>query len=426
MMRPLAMGSQRNIETLVVRNGDGPFDRSMAIPIATQIGSYRVLDLLGDGAIGRVYLAEHIKLGKKVAIKMLRSEYLAHPNVVKRFFAEARAVSTLAHENIVSITDFFEDENGKSYYVMEHLEGLTLLDTLEEQRPMPVARVLPIAKQIAGALQAAHTANIVHRDLKPENVFLVERGGKRDFVKLLDFGVAKLLRGGQLSADETAVGTIVGSPPYMAPEQTMGMNVDHRADIYSFGVLLYELVTGVNPFTANTIEESIIRQRELMPAAPEVDRALSRLIMRCLSKSPDERPGSMHEITAELEIIEARPKVRSRNLIIAASVLAVIAFAVAALAVPKDRAEQKIIFVPTRPPVERTEPEPVVEKMVEEAPPVVKAEEPVRKKKVKRRVKRAQPSKDAQKPPVMVEVEEEVEVDASEIDPTEQKNPFGK
>ncbi|MDB4958628.1 MAG: serine/threonine protein kinase, partial [Myxococcales bacterium] len=167
-------------------------DASEPLPAGTLIGSYRILDLLGEGGMGRIYVAEHVKLGRRVAIKMLRAELVSNSVAVARFFAEARAVNRISHENIVEITDFLEQPGGDNCIVMELLKGEDLSQRLLRKQTMPLSRVLDIAAQTASALAAVHQAGIIHRDLKPDNIFLIERGGSSDVVKLLDFGVAKL------------------------------------------------------------------------------------------------------------------------------------------------------------------------------------------------------------------------------------------
>jgi len=278
-------------------------------PPGTAIGSYRIVQMIGEGGMGRVYLAEHVKLGRRVALKMLRGEYASNAVAVKRFFREARAVNQIQHENIVEITDFIEEEGGDNYYIMELIQGRSLADLLEGESAIPVSRALGIAVQACETLAAVHAAGIVHRDLKPDNIFLTEKGGRKDFVKLLDFGVAKLVDSGEgVPIHETAAGAILGTPEYMSPEQAGGRKVDFRSDIYSFGVIMYEMVCGTKPHRGKSYGELVIQHMTITPTRPSklkdapqvIPRALEDLIMRCLAKEPEKRPSDMGEIGAFL------------------------------------------------------------------------------------------------------------------------------
>jgi len=293
-----------------------PHAVSCAIEIGTLIGDYRVHRLIGEGGMGRVYLAEHTLLGRKVALKRLRSEFSGNREAVKRFFGEARAVNRIAHENIIEITDFHDDGDAGSYYIMELLEGDTLEEVHERDGVLPLERVIPIAVQVASALKAVHRAGIVHRDLKPENIFLtVDRDGT-DFVKLLDFGVAKLTaEDSSISLNSTQQGAILGTPEYMSPEQASGKDIDERSDIYSLGVILFEMVTGGRPFEADNFGELVVKHVTYPIPAPSewpgrpyaIPVELEQMIMGCLAKQPQDRLGSMSEIELGLRaLLEAR------------------------------------------------------------------------------------------------------------------------
>jgi serine/threonine protein kinase len=286
--------------------------RSMARDEGTVLGTYRLLELLAEGGMGRVYLAEHTRLGRKVALKLLRSEYASNAPAIKRFFREARTVNDINHENIIEITDFFEKEGGDNYYIMELLKGKSLTDVLKEQGAMPVPRTIDIAIQACRALTAVHEAGVIHRDLKPDNIFLTERGGQKDFVKLLDFGVAKLLDvKDNMPVHKTGMGAILGTPQYMSPEQAGAKPVDRRTDIYSLGVILYEMVTGRVPLNAETYGEMVIKHLTVTPPSPTQLRDLPQgipgeledLIMQCLEKNPNKRPQNMKEIEQRLEMV---------------------------------------------------------------------------------------------------------------------------
>ncbi len=278
--------------------------------VGAVLGSYRITHLLGEGGMGFVYLAEHTRLGRKVALKMLRADSAGSPGAVKRFFVEARAVNQIKHENIIEITDFVEDERGRNYYIMEHLEGRTLSEEIGEKGAMSARRAMAIAAQAASALAAAHAAGVVHRDLKPDNVFLTTRGERKDVVKLLDFGVAKLA--GPLpdlqKLHKTAAGAILGTPEYMSPEQVSGKEVDYRSDLYSLGVIMFEMVTGKKPFQAKTFGEMVIKHLTVKPPRPSqlkdapvrLPRVFEDLILQCLEKDPARRPRDAKEIEDRL------------------------------------------------------------------------------------------------------------------------------
>jgi serine/threonine-protein kinase len=288
--------------------------------VGMMLGSYRLGEVIGEGGMGAVYLAEHIKLGRKVALKTLHPQYAQSPDVVRRFFAEARAVNKIFHEHIVEITDFVENERGVNYYIMEYLKGLPLADLVEREGALPLSRSIGIAVQVCSALSAVHQAGIVHRDLKPDNIFLTERSGQRDFVKLLDFGIAKLFDtdGQTVNLHTTAAGMIMGTPEYMSPEQARGKSVDYRTDIYSLGVILYELATGVKPFIAETFGEMVVKLSTEDPTEPnkvphifqQIPRDLEELILQCLEKEPQKRPPSTKEIEDRLRAIAVTHEVQ--------------------------------------------------------------------------------------------------------------------
>jgi serine/threonine protein kinase len=278
----------------------------------TELGAYRICELIGEGGMGRVYLAEHARLGRKVALKLLRASATRDPKLVERFFREARAVNQINHEHIVQITDFVEGEGGASYYIMELLRGQTLGARMLEEGALPLDRVLSIGIQTCEALAAVHEQGIVHRDLKPDNIFLTERWGQRDFVKLLDFGVVKLTeRSSEEVNSRTDPGVVLGTPAYMSPEQVSGKPVDHLSDIYTLGVILYEMVTGRKPFKGKSFGEMVIKHLSVKPPRPSRQKTirdklpppLEQLIMRCLEKSPADRPESVAAVLEQLVAI---------------------------------------------------------------------------------------------------------------------------
>ena len=272
-------------------------------------GRYRIESVLGEGGMGLVYRARHAVLNKPLAIKVLRPEVSRDAEVMSRFQQEAQSASAIGNHHIIDISDFGALPDGSTYFVMEFLDGVSLTAAIEEQRPMVPARVVKVAKQLCDALGAAHERSIVHRDLKPDNIYLIKRGSETDFVKVLDFGIAKV---GGSSSKLTKAGQVFGTPHYMSPEQCAGSNVDARTDIYALGVILYEMSSGRVPFDADNLMgiltkhmyEQPIPPRELPPPV-DVPPGLEAVIMKCLAKSADARYQSMAEMRADLERLEA-------------------------------------------------------------------------------------------------------------------------
>ena len=295
--------------------GDGSGRSSHLLQAGNMLGPYRIEAVIAQGGMGTVYHAEHIRLGRSVALKVLDSEYEDRRELLSRFITEARAVNQIDQENIVEITDFIEDRSSGLYaIVMEHLHGVDLLELLGDGTALNLSRAVAIATQIASALEAAHQSGIIHRDLKPDNIFLADRHGRRNFVKILDFGVAKLLKDQvevNLSAHKTTPGTMLGTPQYMSPEQACGNPVDHRTDLYGLGVILYQMVTGRVPFKGKNIAEIVGKQMTAAPLPPNryadlpqtVPPRLEALILACLEKEPEARPQSMTAVKQELQAI---------------------------------------------------------------------------------------------------------------------------
>jgi serine/threonine-protein kinase len=262
-----------------------------------QVGNYRVLSRIGTGGMGAVYLAEHPVSGKKVALKVIHRELAGNREVISRFYQEARAVTRIGNEHIVEIHDFGQSAEGDHFFIMEFLEGHTLAQLIARERVMDIGRALHICTQIADALCAAHAAGIIHRDLKPDNVMLCNRHGDPAFVKLLDFGLAKMYDGG--ARNLTAAGVVLGTPQYMSPEACESRkDIDHRTDIYALGVLLFQMVTGQVPFDGQTMGEVLIKQVMHAPPAPRalnphIPPSVEQLILRCLAKERDARFPTM-------------------------------------------------------------------------------------------------------------------------------------
>jgi len=269
---------------------------------------YRVESLLGQGGMGLVYRVTHTRLNKPLAIKVLRRENTRDPEVLARFRREAESASAIGNQHIVDVNDFGVLDDGSTYFVMECLDGVDLIDAIDLAQRMPEGRAIHIAVQVCRALGAAHDAGIIHRDLKPENVFLIRRNGTEDFVKVLDFGIAKVANGPKRL---TRAGEVLGTPHYMSPEQCEGDGVDHRTDIYALGVLLYEMVTGHVPHDADTMMGILTKQMYEDPVppkvrVPQVSDQLERIIMRCLEKKREHRYQTMHDVEVELQRVHDR------------------------------------------------------------------------------------------------------------------------
>jgi serine/threonine-protein kinase len=307
--------------------------------IGTTAGNYHLKRILGRGGMGTVYAGEHVYIGKNVAVKVLHPRFAKYEDAVKRFLREARAASSINHPNIVDVTDFGPTPDGGVFFVMEYLEGTSLEDVIDRNGALPLHRALNVANQIALALAAAHDKGIIHRDLKPDNIMLIPKPGRRDlvkqvsnqgetpnsakfviekedkydFVKILDFGIAKVLTRDETSPSQTLAGAVFGTPEYMSPEAARGEEVDHRADIYSAGVILFDMVTGRPPFEAEAAAEVLAMHINEVPPSPrevaphlEVTEAAERLILRAMAKRPEQRHRDMDEFRAELQTCYGR------------------------------------------------------------------------------------------------------------------------
>jgi len=269
-------------------------------------GRYRIIELIGEGGMGKVYMAEHVEIGKRVALKVLHASYSRMPDLVERFRREARAASKIGHPNIVDVTDSGATADGSVYFVMEYLEGVELGSVIEREGALDAARALRITGQICRALSAAHREGIIHRDLKPENIYLISRGGEADIVKVLDFGIAKTTEAEAARERRlTSPGMAMGTPEYMAPEQAAGRPADARTDIYSLGAIMYEMVTGLPPYSGDNFMEILTKKATQDPPPPITVRAdlplpISELITAAMARNPDERPQSMDGLEYEL------------------------------------------------------------------------------------------------------------------------------
>jgi serine/threonine-protein kinase len=262
---------------------------------ARKLGQYQLRRRLGSGGMGEVYLGEHILLRRQCAVKLIRPDQAGDPTNLSRFEREVQAMATLTHWNTVEIFDYGHAEDGTFYYVMEYLPGMTLQELVERHGPLPPGRAVHFLRQICAALQEAHAVGLIHRDIKPRNVITCRRGGVYDVAKLLDFGLVQDLGLGQDAGKLTVQGTILGSPPYMSPEQALGKNnIDARTDIYSLGCLAHFLLTGQPPFPRDSAMEMVVAHVHEPPAPltdyrPEIPLDLQEVVLRCLNKTPEQR-----------------------------------------------------------------------------------------------------------------------------------------
>ena len=262
---------------------------------ARQLGQYRLKKRLGAGGMGEVYLAEHMLLRRPCAVKLIRPDQLSDPTSLQRFEREVRAMATLTHWNTVEVFDYGHAEDGTFYYVMEYLPGKDLETLVEQRGPLSAGRAIHFLRQVCRALREAHGVGLLHRDIKPSNIIACERGGVYDVAKLLDFG---LVQSTGLSKDAnklTIVGSVVGSPPYMSPEQAIGRDdLDARSDIYSVGGVAYFLLTGQPPFMRETAMQMLMAHayeevKRPTDLRPELPRDLEEVVLRCLRKKPEDR-----------------------------------------------------------------------------------------------------------------------------------------
>jgi serine/threonine protein kinase len=274
--------------------------------IGTVLGQrYKILKVLGEGGIGAVFLAEDLQSPAKVAVKLLKREVANDPIVLARLEREAVAMQALAHEHIVAALGYGQSPEGDMCLVMEHVDGETLRQMLKRMNKQPpLWGVLEIARQLAAALVRAHGLGVVHRDLKPENVMVTWLGEGRPWIKVLDFGMARLLQGGP-GTPLTRKGAVFGTPEYMPPEQAMGQPCDARADQYAYGVMVFEMIAGSRPFKARSPLEMLQKQiREAPPklrdVAPAIAEGIEAAVLRMMAKKPDERFPDMASAAAAL------------------------------------------------------------------------------------------------------------------------------
>ncbi|MEM7136904.1 MAG: protein kinase [Myxococcota bacterium] len=286
--------------------GGKPLDPDDPLVGTLLAGRYEVIRRVGEGGMGLVYEGKHRDIDKPVAIKVLRDDLSGRPEVVARFRQEAKSASRIGHRNIVNVSDFGETQFGASYFVMEYLEGEDLANVLGREGTIAVDRTCRIVLQCCHALGAAHDKKIVHRDIKPENIFLTAREGNPEFVKIVDFGIAKMgdiETEGQPGRKLTKTGMIFGTPEYMSPEQAAGKDLDHRVDIYALGIILYECLAGTVPFVGDTFmgvltQHLFAKPPRIVESNPEaaVSPEIELVISKALAKDPNDR----YQTTAEL------------------------------------------------------------------------------------------------------------------------------
>jgi len=261
---------------------------------------YRILSKLGEGGMGVVYLAEHVVIEKKIALKVLFPDLTRRADLVQRFMQEAKSASRIGHENVIDITDFGQSPEGYVFIAMEYLSGQDLGQLLKATGPMPWSRAQPLVLQMVKALRAAHERGIIHRDMKPENIFVLPRDDGREFIKVLDFGIAKVMGLDEEAPRLTRTGMIFGTPEYMSPEQAQGQRVDHRVDIYAVGCIMYHILTGGVPFKADSFMGILSKHMMEAPEPPRarnpsIDPAVELIILKAMEKDPARRFQTMLE-----------------------------------------------------------------------------------------------------------------------------------
>jgi len=335
-------------------------------PTADLIGQviadrYHIIKKLGEGGMGAVYLGEHVKMGRKSAIKVMNPGMAADPDAISRFNREASNASRISHPNVCQIYDFGETPDGVIYLAMEFIEGSALTDLIEKEGALPPARAAKILKQSADALASAHDLGIVHRDLKPDNIMIVQGRDGSDIVKVVDFGIAKAVAGDEAGQKVTKTGLVVGTPEYMSPEQLSGDKLDGRSDIYSLGLVFYRTLTGVLPFQADSAQETMIKRltdepMQLAEARPDIvfPPALQAVLDKALARMPSERYANATQFgnDAEAAVAGLEPAVAAAPIAAAATQLMDAEAALKAIPT-KQKAPPPTAVAPAAPPAKR-------------------------------------------------------------------------
>ena len=274
----------------------------------TTLGEYQVVSRIGKGGMGVVYEGRHPLIGKRVAVKVLTAQASTQADAVDRFLAEARAVNAIRHRGIVDIFGFGKVPGGSQYFVMELLEGLPFDEVIRMRAPVAPADALRWIDEVLDALDAAHHAGVIHRDIKPSNLFLVDSGRGTPYVKLLDFGIAKLVPFRGQTTPQTNMNAVVGTPDYMAPEQARGQPISGLTDLYALGCVLHELLTGQRIFSADGPLEVMFAHVERAPVPPsklnpKVPAIVDAFVLRLVAKKPEDRPPNAHDARAELHAV---------------------------------------------------------------------------------------------------------------------------
>lgn len=265
-------------------------------------GRYRVMRKLGEGGMGTVYLAEQVSIGRRVALKVLHGQYARDEEFVKRFRHEARLAAALNHRNVITVYDFDQADEGSLFIAMEYVDGKSLSEVVRQEGPLDVGRAVRLGTQIAEGLGAAHRAGVIHRDIKPENIMVV---GEEENIKLMDFGIARLRDAGTMTR-LTRAGVIMGTPAYMSPEQIEGGEISEKTDIYAFGIVLYEMLSGGVPFKASTPGAVLVKHLQEAPIGlrklrREIPSLVERVVMTALEKKAQKRQRSMDEVVQGLK-----------------------------------------------------------------------------------------------------------------------------
>ena len=266
-------------------------------------GRYQIMSKLGEGGMGTVYLAEQVSIGRKVALKLLRGNYAMDAEFIARFGREARLAASLNHRNIVTVYDFDQADDESLFIAMEYLDGEKLSDVIQRDGPLEIGRAVRLCLRSAEGLEAAHRAGVIHRDIKPDNIMVVGEEGA-ETIKLMDFGIARL-RDVATTSRLTRPDVIMGTPAYMAPEQTEGKEISERTDIYALGIVFYEMLSGQVPFKAPTPAAVLLKQVQEIPVPlrklrREVPTEIERIVMQALEKKPERRQRDMHDLIQSL------------------------------------------------------------------------------------------------------------------------------
>jgi serine/threonine-protein kinase len=352
--------------------------------LGVEIDRYQILELLGRGAMGAVYRARHLSLGRDFALKVLSGSFAANPHGLARFHREADALSKVRHSNIVSVVDFVTTPEGLNILIMDYLPGRTLYAAIAEEAPFTPERSANIARQIAAGLGAAHANELVHRDVKPSNVLLVAEG-RGEVVKLLDFGVVTLEKQSDTAERLTGDGRVVGTPTYMAPEQAREGPVTHAADLYALGVVLYEMLSGKPPFDSKTVTEILVKHAVEPPPPLQAARGMEKIALQLLAKDVRDRPASAEAVIEEIDAlveswarppsVVAPPPVKRRTKWPIAAGVSLAAMMVAGFVWTRNDAVSEPITHMEEVVEEEPEDEP---EQPELAAPILKASEPVR------------------------------------------------